>query len=259
MQLTDSHAHLTSPETAAHSEALIARARRVGLTRIVNICTDHSSLEAGLLLAQKYPGTVYNAAATTPHDVDTEGESFFSEVEKAASSLVAIGETGLDFHYLHSKQETQEKFLLRYFDLAMRKKLPIIFHCRDAFARLFELAQAHYRGPALLHCFTGTLQEAKQALDLGWYISLSGIVTFKKSENLRALIPHIPVDRILVETDTPFLAPQSKRGSPNEPAYIVETLATLGHVLNKSLEEIGGITFQNAETFFSFSKLHRVV
>lgn len=257
--IIDSHAHLTSSEITGDIDEIIAHALQENVSKIVNICTDSPSLHKGLLLAKKYPNVVYNTAATTPHDVDKEGALFFPEVETHRSSLIAIGETGLDFHYEHSPREIQEEFLLRYFALATKTKLPLIFHCRDAFSRLFELAKQHYQGPALVHCFTGTLEEAKQVIDLGWYLSLSGILTFKKSEELRKVASSLPLDRILIETDAPFLAPQSKRGKQNEPAFITETARCLASITGKSFQEICEITAQNGEKFFSFSKVSRDV
>ncbi len=253
----DSHAHLTSPDVIAHVDALLERARAQQIEKIVNICTDEVTLKAGIELKKHYP-FIYNAAATTPHDVEKDGEHFFPIATLAAKSkqLVAIGETGLDYYYEHSNRALQQDFLLRYFELAKETKLPLIFHCRDAFADLFKLADQHYKDhPAVLHCFTGTEEEAKGVIERGWYLSVSGIATFKKSEELRKAILRVPLHRLLIETDTPYLAPQSKRGKPNEPSFVIETAQTLSVLYGKTPEEIGRITSANAETFFSFSKL----
>lgn len=252
----DSHAHLTSHDVLPHADSLIAQARDAGIDKIINICTDEPSLRAGITLQERYP-FLYNAAAATPHDVETLGEEFFLHVRQAAQELqlVAIGETGLDYHYQHADRHVQQAHLLRYFALAQETKLPLIFHCRDAFSDLFALADQYYRGgPAVLHCFTGNVQEAYGVIERGWYLSVSGIVTFKKSEGLRAAIADLPLDRLLVETDTPYLAPQSKRGKTNEPSFIVETVHILAEIKGKSLEEMGQITSANAERLFSFSK-----
>lgn len=248
----DSHAHLTSPAVLGQLEELLARAREQGVGKIVNICTDAASLKEGLALAERCPW-VFNTAATTPHDVLEEGESFFPEVEAVLDKLVAIGETGLDYHYEHAPREVQKKFLLRYFALAIRSKLPLVIHCREAFADLFAFADAEYKGfKAVLHCFTGTLEEAKQVLDRGWLISFSGIITFKKSQALREVVKYAPLDRILIETDTPFLAPQSKRGKQNEPSFLPETAAILAELKGVSLEEVAKATSASAEHFFLF-------
>jgi len=252
----DSHAHLTSNDVFPHLEAILQRAKGAGVEKIVNICTDKETLEHGLSLRQRVPW-VYNTAATTPHDVEKEGESFFPLVQEAAKNqqLVAIGETGLDYHYQHSPILLQKKFLIQYFHLSIQTHLPIIFHCRDAFCDLFALADAEYKDrPAVLHCFTGSLDEAKGVLDRGWYLSFSGIVTFKKSETLREVAKYAPIDRMLVETDTPYLAPQSKRGKSNEPSYLPETVELLAQIKGVEAAHLAFATAKNAEKFFSFSK-----
>ncbi len=252
--IVDTHAHLTSPELAANADEIIARAKAAGVTRIVNICTDQVSLEKGLELAERYDW-IFNAAATTPHDVVKDGEAFFPLVAAQAKKkkLIAIGETGLDYFYEHSPKAVQQEFTKRYLQLASACGLPAIFHCRDAFPDLFSLTNEVYAGkPALLHCFTGTVDEAKQGLERGWMISFSGIITFKKSEALREVAKYVPLENIVVETDAPYLAPQSKRSQVNEPAFIRETVEVLAHLKNRSIEEVSRITSANALKFFSF-------
>jgi TatD DNase family protein len=256
--ITDSHAHLTSVQMLPPLEEVLQRALQKGVTRIINICTDIPSLEQGLLLHEKYPW-VHNTAATTPHDVVKEGEEFFPIVQRAAASgkLVAIGETGLDYFYEHSDRKVQQEFLRRYFALARNLKLPLIFHCRGAFQDLFAMADSAYRqAPAVLHCFTGTLEEAKGVLDRGWFLSISGIATFKKSELLREVIRYVPLDRLFVETDSPWLAPQSHRGKQNEPSFVVETLELVACLKGVAVHEAAQRLEENAERFFSFSKVN---
>lgn len=210
----------------------------------------------GLLLSKRHPW-VFNAAATTPHDVDKEGELFFSRVEECAreKKLVAIGETGLDYHYEHSSREKQKEFLIRYFALAVETRLPVIFHCREAFGDLFEIADHYYKGkPAVLHCFTGTLEEAKGCLERGWHISISGIATFKKSQALRDVAAFVPLKSLFIETDTPYLAPLSKRGKQNEPSFIDETAKVVAEARGIPVEELAEATAENAARFFSFPK-----
>ncbi len=252
----DSHAHLTGTTVVDHVEEVLERAEQKRVCAIVNICTGEKSLEKGLQLSLRHPWVV-NAAATTPHDVDLEGESFFPVVEERARSkkLIAIGETGLDYHYHHSDKETQRRFLIRYFELAVETRLPVIFHCREAFGDLFELADHHYKDrPAVLHCFTGSLDEAKQCLERDWYLSMSGIVTFKKSHALREVAAYAPLNRLLIETDTPYLAPESKRGQQNEPSYIDETAHVVAETRGISVEELAAATTANGVHFFSFPK-----
>ncbi|HSX10996.1 MAG TPA: TatD family hydrolase, partial [Chlamydiales bacterium] len=221
MHYFDSHAHLSSPDVLPHIAAVMARAHAAGVSKIVNICTDPETLHEGLRLERLYP-QLKNAGATTPHDVGSEGEEAFPLFAEAARAgqLVAVGETGLDYHYAELDREVQKRFLKRYLHLALECQLPVIFHCREAFADLFALTDAEYPqgAPAILHCFTGTVAEAEQVLKRGWCLSLSGIVTFKKSEALREVAKMAPLKQLLIETDTPYLAPQSRRGKPNEPS-----------------------------------------
>jgi len=251
--MIDSHAHLTSPELLVGLEAMIDRAKHAGVTRILNICTDPESLREGVLLSQKHPW-IQNAGATTPHDVAQEGEEAFAAFARAAleKKLVAIGETGLDYHYEYSPKDVQQQFLRRYLALAVEYCLPVIFHCREAFADLFSIVDREYpkKAPAVLHCFTGTAQEAEEALQRGWYLSFSGIVTFKKSGALRDVVKFVPMSQMLIETDAPFLAPQSKRGKQNEPAFLPEIARCIADIKGISAEEVASATAANASRLF---------
>lgn len=253
----DTHAHLTGLQVQDTLDEMLKRAQLHRIAKIVNICTDEQSLHMGCHLAQE-EHWIYNAAATTPHDVAVHGASFLPIVEEHArkKKLIALGETGLDYHYEHSPRDVQKEYLERYFALAISVDLPLIFHCRDAFADLFAMADLYYADkPAVLHCFTGTLEEAKEVIDRGWYLSISGIATFKKSEDLRKVIQYAPIDRLFIETDTPYLAPQSKRGQINEPSFLIETAELIASLKGIKLESVGEITSRNAEQFFSFSKV----
>jgi TatD DNase family protein len=255
--LIDTHAHLTSEQILPVLDDVLIRAKEKGISQIVNICTDENSLKEGLLLHENCPW-VFNAAATTPHDVELEGASFFPLVEHLAmeGKLIAIGETGLDYFYERSNRGVQQKFLSLYFSLAIQAKLPLIFHCRDAFEDLFSMADEEYpRYPAVLHCFTGNIDEARGVLDRGWFLSLSGIVTFKKSEALRDVAKYVPLDRLLIETDSPYLAPQSHRGELNEPSYLLETAEIIAQAKGIAIEKLATATRENAARFFSFSKV----
>ena len=249
MKLIDTHAHLTSQEVLPHLEGILQRAQAVGICRILNICTDPKSLEEGLALEKRVPW-IRNAGATTPHDVEKEGEGCFGAFAKAAyeGKLVAIGETGLDYYYEHSNRSLQQEFLKRYLHLATECKLPVIFHCRDAFDDLFAIVdQSKFPNRAILHCFTGTKEDARKAVERGWMISFSGILTFRKSEALREVAQQVPLEHLLIETDTPYLAPQSQRGKMNEPSFIVETAKHLAALKGISLEQLAEITKENAE------------
>lgn len=258
--LIDTHAHLTYDALYANIEDVLKRAQDAGIRKIMNICTDVQTLERGIELAIKHPW-IYNIAATTPHDVETQGEDFdFFEKCAKEKKLIAIGETGLDYFYERSPREKQKEFLLKYMQLALSTHLPLVIHCRDAFEDLFSLADAHYKihsemQKLLLHCFTGTLSDVKKALDRGFLISFSGIVTFKKSTGLQEVARFVPIDRMVIETDAPYLAPQSKRGQVNEPSYIKETALFLSELKGLSLEEFGSATTKNALDFFRTQKI----
>lgn len=253
MHFFDSHAHLSSVEVLPQIDAVVTRSRIVGVSKMINICTDPQTLREGLLLEERFP-QIKNTGATTPHDVEKEGEEAFAIFAEAARAkkLVAIGETGLEYFYKELDREVQKKFLIRYLHLALECKLPVIFHCREAFADLFSITDAEYRkgAPAILHCFTGSIEEAEEVLSRGWYLSLSGIVTYKKSAALREVAKMVPLQQLLIETDTPYLAPQSKRGKQNEPSFITETAACIAQVKGISTEEVARATFENGLRLF---------
>lgn len=260
MPFIDSHAHITSNDVYDHIDSIIDRASKAGIVTIVNICTDPITLERGLAAAHKYP-QLYNAAATTPHDVEKEGDLVFPIMEHHARNgdLIAVGETGLDYFYQHANPKIQQHFLRRYLHLALDTNLPVIIHCREAFSDLFNILDSDYtingrHAPGVLHCFTGSVAEAEEVIKRGWFLSLSGIVTFKKSDALREVAKIVPLDQLLIETDTPYLAPQSKRGSINEPSYLPETAAIIAQVKNISTEEVAKATMANAERLFHFDK-----
>jgi TatD DNase family protein len=174
-------------------------------------------------------------------------------VEEAAQKgrLLAIGEAGLDYHYEHAPRHLQKEYLERYFTLAILTQLPIVIHCRDAFADLFDLADRCYRDrPLLLHCFTGTKEEAQRAIDRGWKLSFSGIVTFKNSAALREVVAQVSLESILLETDAPYLAPHSRRGLVNEPAFLRETALCIAQIKGSPIEEIIAATRENSLAFF---------
>jgi len=254
--LIDSHAHLTSSPLLGELDLLLERAEHANIEAIINVCTDAASLEMGWQLARREPW-IYNAAAVHPHDAVQASDGFFAQIAEAArsGSLIAIGETGLDYHYQHAPRELQKLFFQRHLTLAIESSLPTIIHCREAFADLFSLLDAHYiiqgkHAPAVVHCFTGNRDEAREVVQRGLLLSFSGIITFKKSEQLREMAAELPLDSILIETDSPYLAPQSRRGATNEPAFIVDIAAALAAVRGISLQTIAQATTANARRLF---------
>lgn len=254
--LFDSHAHLTCERFAEQErQDILRRALAAQVMSIMNVATDGPSLDAGLALANESSTiSIYCAAATTPHDIASDDDPFFSAVAQAAQSglLAAIGETGFDFFHAPHTVERQKTVFLRYALLAQQARLPLIVHCRDAFPTL--LNALHDIGEPLngvLHCFTGTTDEARALLERGWFLSFSGIVTFPSATALREAVRFVPQDRLLVETDAPYLAPQEKRGQRNEPAYLHSTVEAIAAIQNCSYERVAEATWTNARTLFT--------
>jgi TatD DNase family protein len=242
----DSHAHLPL-FPSQDREPVLQRACAAGVRAIMNISLDAPSLSDSLKL-QAQGVQLFHAAATPPHGAP-EKDTFFDVVKEHAGRLSAIGEVGLDYFHKNVPKERQIRVLSAYLDVARECNLPVIFHCREAFDDLFEILQKNpVRG--IIHCFTGSIFDAQRALDLGLYISISGIVTFKNSQKLRDCVASLPLERLCVETDAPYLAPQAYRGQTNEPAYIAETIRTISELKNISYQDVVTTTTQNAYTLF---------
>jgi len=255
----DSHAHIDGSEFDADRDEVIQRARAAGVTTILNVGTGdpHSgALERAVELAEKHPD-VYTAIGTHPHDArlfDQKAEQLILSLIKQSSRVIAWGEIGLDFHYDNSPRDVQLEVFRRQLQLACDVNLPVIIHTREAEAETIEILKSHRPSggpPAIMHCFSGSLWLSQQALELGCYISFSGIVTFKKAEDLRETAKQVPLDHLLIETDCPFLAPVPFRGKRNEPAYVVEVARCLADIHEKPVEEIGRITGQNFANVFN--------
>ena len=254
----DSHAHIDGPEFDADREATIQRARDAGVSAILNIGTGdpHSgALERAVELAEKHQD-IYAAVGTHPHDArlfDDKAEQRIASLIKQSSRVIAWGEIGLDFHYDNSPRDVQMKVFGRQLELARDARLPVIIHTREAEAETIDTLKSHWAGsslPGIMHCFSGSLALAQQAIELGFSISFSGIVTFKKAEDLRAIAAQVPLDRLLIETDCPFLTPVPFRGKRNEPAYVVEVARCLAALRGSSIEEVGRITSANFARLF---------
>ena len=254
----DSHAHIDGPEFDADREQVIQRARDAGVSTILNVGTGdpHSgALERAVELAEKHQ-VIYTAVGTHPHDArlfDDEAEKRITALTKQSSRVIAWGEIGLDFHYDNSPRDVQMKVFARQLELARDAQLPVIIHTREAEAETIDILRAAWSGaniPGIMHCFSGSLVLAQQALELSFYISFSGIVSFKKAEDLRTIAAQVPIDRLLIETDCPFLAPPPFRGKRNEPAYVVEVARCLAGIHGIEVEEIGRITSENFARLF---------
>ncbi len=262
----DSHAHLDGERFDADRDAVLARAREAGLANIVAVGTGDGpgTLDCGIKLAEKYP-FIYATIGIHPHEAKLATDADFRELENLAKrpKVIAWGEIGLDYFYDHSPHETQQQVFLRQLELAKAATLPIVIHCRpsqnseNAWDDCLRLLREHWAANGLggvLHCFTGTWARAKQALDMGFMISFAGNLTFPKAQQIREAAREVPLDRMLIETDSPFLAPVPHRGKRNEPAFVVETARQVGELRGVSPQVIGEQTARNFYRFFSLSE-----
>ena len=253
--LLDSHAHLDDPDFDADRTAVIERARATGLRYIMVAGggTGPDRLDSPLAIAENHDW-IYATVGVHPHEAQHFTDAHAEKILKLARhpKVVAIGEIGLDYYYDHSPRETQKQVLIRQMELAREIKLPIMIHCRDAWADLRELVGAHWKSTGqggILHCFTGSHEDARAFLDWGFLISFAGNLTFKKAESLREVACTIPLDRLLTETDSPYLAPIPYRGKRNEPAYVRGVTLELARLRNLTEEDLAHQVLTNFEKF----------
>ncbi|HTW32693.1 MAG TPA: TatD family hydrolase [Candidatus Sulfotelmatobacter sp.] len=262
----DSHAHLDGKQFEADREQVIARAREAGVQTMVAIGNGDGppTLDAGVRLAEKYR-FMYATVGIHPHEARLASDEAYDEMQRLAghSKVIAWGEIGLDYHYDHSPRDVQQQVFSRQMELAAAAKLPIVIHCRpsdgseNAWDDCLGMIDAEWASKGIggiLHCFTGTWREAKRGLDMGFMISFSGNLTFPKAQQIRDAAAEVPLDRLLIETDCPYLAPVPHRGKRNEPAFVKQTAAKLGELRGLSMEEIGELTSRNFYRFFKLSE-----
>lgn len=250
----DSHAHLADPAFAGDYRAVIERAQESGAGAIICIGASLEQAEASRQIAEQYPGYIFYTAGVHPHDA----ASFHTNTDIPAlrdfltRGAVAVGECGLDYHYDHSPRDVQRRVFAAQLALAQESDKPVIVHTREAEddtrAMIVEAGKGGIRG--VLHCFTGSHELAEAALDVGWYVSFSGVVTFKKwvDDDLLRLVP---ADRLLVESDAPYLAPVPNRGKRNEPAWVARTVAKVAEARGQTPEQVAQQATDNAKTLFS--------
>jgi TatD DNase family protein len=258
--LVDSHCHLDYPDFATEGLAeIVGRARSAGVGHFLTISTHLSRFDRIKAVAEAFP-FIFCSVGTHPHHAGEAGEVDATKTDiiklTAHPKAVAIGETGLDYHYNHASKEDQHAVFKRHIEAAGETGLPLIIHTRDAeedtMKILRDVGQGKVRG--VMHCFTGTQWLADQALDIGFYISCSGVITFKKSDDLRAVVKTVPLDRLLVETDSPYLAPMPNRGKRNEPSYVVYTAVTAASLKDVPKADFIAATTQNFFTLFNKAK-----
>ncbi|MDE1974757.1 MAG: TatD family hydrolase [Hyphomicrobiales bacterium] len=257
--LIDSHCHLDFPDFADEIDAVVARARKAGIARLVTISTRVARHAQVLAVAERFED-VYASVGTHPHYAHEELDLTAADLiaRTRHPKVVALGEAGLDYHYDRSPRAAQERGFRTHIAAARETGLPLVIHSRNAdadTARILEEETGQGAFPAVLHCFTGGRDLAERAIALGLFISFTGILTFKNSGELRAIAAALPADRILVETDAPYLAPGPFRGKRNEPAYVVETAKVLAEARGAGLEEIARTTTDNF--FRLFDKVPR--
>jgi TatD DNase family protein len=259
--LIDSHAHLDVPNYDADRDEVINRAREAGVEMMLEICGSDvakGSLDVGLRLAEDYP-FIYAAIGLHPHEASLYDEALerkflaMSEHEK----VIGWGEIGLDYHYDHSPREDQRRVFRRQLELALDRRKPAIVHTREAEEDTIQILGEVWAGAGgseiggIIHCFTGTQKLADAAIGMGFRISFSGVITFKNAGDLREVARTVPMDRLLIETDCPFLAPLPYRGKRNEPAYVRETAAKLAEIKGVGVEEIARVTSDNFKCLFN--------
>ena len=261
----DSHAHLETEQFEADREQVIARAREAGIETILAIGsgTGPGSLDCAIRLAEQHD-FIYATIGIHPHEAKLARDADFEEMAQLATrpKVIAWGEIGLDYFYDHSPRDIQQQVFLKQLQLAQLVKLPSVIHCRpsngseDAWEDCLKLLDEHWAPSGLggvLHCFAGAWDHAKRALDMGFMISFAGNVTFPKAQQIRDAAKEVPLDRMLIETDSPFLAPVPYRGKRNEPLFVKEAARQIGEIRGQSMEDIG---FQTANNFYRFFSLH---
>ena len=253
----DSHAHIDGHEFDADRNEVIERAHSAGVSLILNVGTGdpHSGvLERAVELGNQHE-SIYTAIGTHPHDARLYDDAAEEKIKNLINNahVIAWGEIGLDFHYDNSPRDVQIEVFKRQLRAARECNLPVVIHTREAEVETIEILKIEYEGAqrrGVFHCFSGSMDLAQRAIEIGFMVSFSGIVTFKKAEDLREIAKQVPLDRLLIETDCPYLTPIPYRGKRNEPAYVVEVARSLAGIHNVELEEMGRITSENFNRFF---------
>lgn len=254
IKLFDSHCHLTDEQFAGEVAAVIERAQENGVTRLVTISSNPDDTEAALKLAHEFEN-VWTTSGIHPHNAADYGKDAISQVADLASDdrVVAIGECGLDYYYDNSPRGAQRRALRRQIELADDLALPLIIHCREADDDMISiLREVEGEVFGVLHCFDGSAELLDAGIEAGWMISFSGMITFKKFDK-EAMVRTVPPDQLLIETDSPYLAPMPNRGKRNEPAFVRNVAEVVGRMRGEPLEEVAAITYANANRFYGLT------
>jgi TatD DNase family protein len=260
MELVDSHTHIDFPQFADDREAMLDRARAAGVSTLLAIGSGPGpeKLDAAIPFAEQHDW-IYASVGVHPHEAKDLRPDHLAQLATLARHprVIAYGEIGLDYFYDHSPRELQQRVFREQMDVARQAKLPTIIHCRDAWTDCLNLLDREWRPTGLggiLHCFTSTLEDAKRGLDMGFMISFAGNSTYPKAQNIRDVAKVLPLEKILIETDSPYLAPQPFRGKRNEPAYVGEVAKALANVRNLAAEEVASATAENFRRFFGLAR-----
>jgi TatD DNase family protein len=250
VNLVDSHVHLDHEQFQQDLDALIERAHEQGIRRMLTIGTGDGppKLDCAIRLAARYTG-VSATVGVHPHEASKADAGTFDELRALLreACVLALGEIGLDYHYDFSPREAQREVFVEQLRLAREAGKPVIIHTREAWPDTVDILRREWQGPGIMHCFTGDAQQAREALDLGFHLSFGGVLTFNNAEAVRQAAAIVPDDRLLVETDAPYLAPVPHRGKRNEPAFMVETVRKLALVRGVEVEHIAEVTTRNFE------------
>ena len=256
--ITDSHCHLDYPNLYNQLDEVVKRAKYNKVKYLLTICTTLKSFERIKLIIMKYKD-IYGTFGIHPHESEkyTQVDSkFILNIKKKHNKIIGIGETGLDFYYSYSSKKIQKKSFIEHISAASQLNIPIIVHSRNAEIDIYEILKSESKNSnlkVLIHCFTGSKDFAKKLIDLNFYISVSGIITFKKSNELVDTVSSIPIENLLVETDSPYLAPLPYRGKDNEPSYIIHTIQKLSEIKKLSNESIMINTTNNFMKLFNLT------
>jgi TatD DNase family protein len=259
MDLIDSHAHVDVSDFDADREAMLERAQAAGIEALLAIGNGPAieALGAAVPYAEQNDW-IYASIGIHPHEAVHATNEHYAELERLARypRVIAWGEIGLDYHYDHSPRDIQAQVFIQQLEQSRQARLPIVIHCRDAWPDCLQILDAHWRSSGLggiFHCFTGTLEEARRGMEMGFLISFAGNVTYPKAQNLRDVAREVPLDRLLVETDSPYLAPQPHRGRRNEPAYVAEVARSIANVRNLAADDVAAATAQNFRRLFGLT------
>ena len=258
LNLVDTHCHLADPKLRGNLDAILDRARAAGLRMMVAVgAIDAIEIDRETVAIAERNADVYAAVGVHPHDAKDCDDERIAQLRDLAQSprVVAIGESGLDFHYMHSSAAAQEAALRRQLELAAAVNRPIVIHCRAAEARLAAIVREVGMPPrgGVIHCFTGDIAAAREFLAIGFYLSFSGIVTFKSAATLREAVAIVPADRLLAETDAPYLAPEPYRGKVNEPAFVARTVEVLARLRASDRAALAAQIAANAARIFNLA------